>query len=165
MLFFGYFSVFCQNLSFWTQTSSSFFFDLFNFIVSQDLLYICQKQKKLWRKVVFWTLEMLTIFSDIFEHVLMQGTHKLAVPDETKSQIPKAPGTVPCGPLSHNRFIYMQLPPSLLGSFGKDLLAWPFYVTKLVHALVRKMCFHVVLFILINSFVSLICFNSFTIFH
>ena len=108
---------------------------------------------------------MLTILSDILEHALLQGTHKLTVLDETKSQIPKTPGTVPCGPLSHNRVIYMQLPPSLLGSFGKDLLAWPFYVTKLVHALVRKMCFHVVLFILINSFVSLICFNSFTIFY
>ena len=65
---------------------------------------------------------MLTILSDIFEHVLMQGTHKLTVPDETNSQIPKAPGTVPCGPLSHNRFICMQRPPSLLDSFGKDLL-------------------------------------------
>ena len=134
--------------------------------MSSKIYYIFVKNRKSCEeKLFFGHFEMLTILSDILEHALLQGTHKLTVLDETKSQIPKAPGTVPCGPLSHNRVIYMQLPPSLLGSFGKDLLVWPFYVTKLVHVLVRKMCFHVVLFILINSFVSLICFNSFTIFH
>lgn len=134
--------------------------------MSSKICYIFVKNRKSCEeKLFFGHFEMLTILSDILEHALLQGTHKLTVLDETKSQIPKAPETVPCGPLSHNRVIYMQLPPSLLGSFGKDLLVWPFYVTKLVHVLVRKMCFHVVLFILINSFVSLICFNSFTIFY
>ena len=142
------------------------FFLIYLISLSPKICYIFVKNRKSCEeKLFFGHFEMLTILSDILEHALLQGTHKLTVLDETKSQIPKAPGTVPCGPLSHNRVIYMQLPPSLLGSFGKDLLVWPFYVTKLVHVLVRKMCFHVVLFILINSFVSLICFNSFTIFY
>ena len=99
------------------------FFLIYLISLSPKICYTFVKNRKSCEeKLFFGHLEMLTIFSDIFEHVLMQGTHKLAVPDETKSQIPKAPGTVPCGPLSHNRFIYMQLPPSLLGSFGKDLL-------------------------------------------
>ena len=134
--------------------------------MSPKICYIFVKNRNSCEeKLFFGHFKMLTILSDISEHVLMQGTHKLTVPDETNSTISKAPGTVPCGPLSHNRFICMQRPPSLLGSFDKDLLVWPFYVTKLVHVLVRRMCFHVVLFILMSSFVSLICFNSFTICH
>lgn len=103
------------------------FFLIYLISLSPKICYIFVKNRKSCEeKLFFGHFEMLTILSDILEHALLQGTHKLTVLDETKSQIPKAPGTVPCGPLSHNRFIYMQLPHHCLALLAKTSWHGPF---------------------------------------